>query len=55
MQSQVWNVMSLSGVAGFFWGSVLYELLKRNWGRAGIAIFCACAISIAACLAAQRL
>jgi hypothetical protein len=55
MPSQVWNAMSLAGVAGFFWASVLYELLGNHWGRAGTAVFCACAISFAAYLAAQRL
>jgi hypothetical protein len=52
MQPAVWHVMSLAGIAGFFWGAVLYELIRKNWRRALLALFCACAISFAAYLAA---
>ena len=54
MKSALWQAMSLAGVAGFFWSSVLYELLRGNSARARMAIFCACAISFAAYLAAER-
>lgn len=45
----------LSGVAGFFWGAVLYQLLGGNWGRAAMAAFCACALSFAAYTFASRI
>jgi hypothetical protein len=52
MQPVVWHAMSLAGVAGFFWGAVLYELLRKKWFQAGLALFCACAISYGAYLLA---
>jgi hypothetical protein len=54
MQPAVWHAISLAGIAGFFWSAVLYELIRKNWGRALLAIFCACAISYTAYLAALR-
>jgi hypothetical protein len=55
MQPHILNAMTQAGIAGFFWGAVLYELLSKHWGRAGLALFCACAISVAAYLTARSL
>ena len=55
MQPVVWHAMSLAGASGFFWGAVLYELIRKNLGRALLALFCACAISFAAYLSALHI
>ena len=44
-----------AGAAGFLWGAVLYEVLGKTTGHVGTAVFCACALSIAAYVAARRL
>jgi len=55
MRPPVLIAMIQVGVAGFFWGAVLYELLGKTTGHPGTAVFCACALSIAAYFATRRL
>jgi hypothetical protein len=49
------SAVILSGVAGFFWGAVMYELIAQNWMRAGTALFCACALTCTAYLMARQI
>jgi hypothetical protein len=39
MPREVISVVISAGVAGFFWGAVLYEGILGNWGRVGVAVF----------------
>jgi hypothetical protein len=55
MRRQVMSAVISAGVAGFFWGAVLYEGILANWGRVGVVVFCACAISFAAYVQAKKI
>jgi hypothetical protein len=55
MRREVVSAVVSAGVAGFFWGAVLYEAIGGSWGRVGIALFCACAISFGAYGQAQKI
>jgi len=48
-------VLIQAGVAGFFWAAVIFELLGKAPGYAGVSLFCACAISLSTYLMARRL
>ncbi len=39
MQPAVWHVMSLAGIAGFFWGAVLYELIRQKSGAVHFLLY----------------
>jgi hypothetical protein len=50
----VWYAVVEAGVAGFIWGVALFALLYGDWPRTILAIFCAAALSLAACFLARR-
>jgi hypothetical protein len=55
MRREVISAVVSAGVAGFFWGAVLYEVIGGSWGRVRIALFCACALSFGAYQQARKI